>query len=90
MLREPWTAAKRAAGLLPFGATILTGNWLAVAVAGLVLFLIVLVLVLAVGWLARRTDAGTIETPILTWRRQASPRRQVRRRPWRGSDQEPP
>ena len=88
MLREPWTAAKRTTGLLPFGATILTGNWLAVAVAGLVLFIVVF-LVLAVGWLARRTDAGTIETPILTWRRQASPERQVRR-PWRRSGQEPP
>ena len=72
-MQDPWTAAKRAASLLPVGAAVFTGNWLAVAVVGFVLFLVVLALVLAVGWLARRTDADEIKTPILTWRRSRPP-----------------
>ena len=79
-MQQRWTAVRRAVGLLPLVGVVFTGNWIAVAVASLALVLSVGGPLLAVGWLARRTDAERIQTPILIWTRRPSFRRPSRRR----------
>jgi hypothetical protein len=64
-MQEPWTAAKRAASLLPVGAIISSRQWWAVV-------LLALVLVGAGCWMARYTDAEEFWSPIFAWKRSRS------------------
>jgi hypothetical protein len=76
-----WHNLKKIASFVPIPvvSAVVSQSWLAAMVISAAFVVVALFMIFAVIWLAKRTDAGVIETPILTWRRgRASSRRRSR------------
>lgn len=72
-MKDRWTVAKRAAGALSLAVPALTkSGWIVALIVGMAAVVIMIVLIMAVCWMARYTDAARVWTPVFAWWRKAS------------------